>query len=191
MKSFSLSLAAGLTLLSLIVGCGGVAEPAQSARGPRLPNPGADQEYSVDFPDAGRGVERSIHIAIDADLSRSCGLMRTYFAFDSAKLSPDDKDTLRSVAECLERPELVHLQLAIVGRADSRGSDDYNADLGRRRAESVKKLLVDTGIRESRIAIDSRGATGASGSDATTDLYSYGYDRRVDVVLVGVPHAPR
>lgn len=185
----SLSLAAGLSLLALVAGCG-AAEPAQSAGGPKLPDPGTDQEYEVNFPDPGHGVARYIRIAIDADLSRSCGLMRTYFAFDSDKLSPTDQATLRNVAECLGRPELEGTQLSIVGRADARGNTGYNAELGLRRAESVKKLLVGAGIAADRINIASRGATGAVGTPAPSDLYSYGYDRRVDVVLVGVNRAP-
>ena len=188
----SLCLAAGFGLLALTAGCASaVTEPTQTANGPKLPDPGADREYSVDFPDPGHGVARYIGIEVDPDLSKSCGLMRTYFAFDSAKLTGQDQTTLRNVAECLDRPELKGSQLSIVGRADSRGNTGYNADLGRRRAESVKKLLISAGIAENRIGIASRGATGAVGTDEPDELsYSYGYDRRVDVVLVGVSHTP-
>jgi outer membrane protein OmpA-like peptidoglycan-associated protein len=184
----SLIIAAGLALFTL-GGCASV-EPGQSGRGPKLPDPGTDREYQVNFPDPGHSPARYIGIAIDPDLSKSCGLMRTYFAFDSAKLTPVDQATLRNVAECLERPELIGSKLSIVGRADSRGGTGYNADLGRRRAESVKSLLISAGIKESRIGIASRGAAGAVGTDEPADLYSYGYDRRVDVVLVGVSHTP-
>jgi OOP family OmpA-OmpF porin len=185
MKSFCL--AGGLALFALTAGCA-TTEPLQSGRGPALPDPGADQEYSVDFPDPGHGVARYIGLQIGEDLSKSCGLMRTYFNFDSATLSPQDKATLHAVAECLERPELHDTELAIVGRADSRGGAAYNADLGLRRAESIKKLLVGAGIKAERIRISSRGNVGATGDDK--GMYSYGYDRRVDVVLVGVVRTP-
>ena len=186
----SLSLASGLALFFLASACASI-EPGQSARGPAMPDPGSDQEYQVDFPEQGRGSARYIGIAIDEDLSKSCGLMRTYFAFDSSKLSPQDQATLRNVAECLVRPELMGSQLSIVGRADSRGSDGYNADLAMKRAGSVKRLLIDAGVAEDRISIASRGAAGAVGTDEPSDRYSYGYDRRVDVVLVGVSREPR
>ncbi len=186
----SLLLAAGLALLALAAGCASM-EPRQSARGPQMPDPGADQEYQVNFPEQGSGPARYIGITIDEDLSKSCGLMRTYFAFDSAKLSGEDQATLRNVAKCLERPELKSTHLSIVGRADSRGNPGYNADLGRRRAESVKKLLISAGVAESRIGIASGGATSAVGTDKPDERsYSYGYDRRVDVVLVGVSRTP-
>jgi OmpA-OmpF porin, OOP family len=185
----SLSLAAGLTLFALAAGCASL-EPGQSSRGPKMPDPGTDREYQVNFPDPGHSPARYIGIAIDEDLSKSCGLMRTYFAFDSDKLTGQDQATLRTVAECLDRPELKGSQLSIVGRADARGGAGYNADLGRRRAESVRDLLIGAGIAENRIGIASQGATGAVGTDEPSDRYSYGYDRRVDVVLVGVSHAP-
>lgn len=188
MKSFRLAVGSGLMVLT--AACHHTSEPTQSASGPKLPDPGADKEYEVGFPDPGHGVARYIGIAIDPDLSTNCGLMRTYFAFDSDKLSPTDKATLRSVADCLEQPDLKHMKLSIVGRADSRGDNNYNEDLGRRRAESVKKLLVGAGIAESRISIASHGAKGAIGKDAPKEPYSYGYDRRVDVVLIGVVQSP-
>jgi peptidoglycan-associated lipoprotein len=186
----SLCLVAGFGFFALTTACGSAVEPAQSARGPKLPDPGADHEYEVKFPDPGHGVARYIGIAIAKDLSTSCGLIQTYFAFDSAKLSDADKATLKGVAECLDKPALANMQLSIVGRADSRGDKNYNDDLGRKRAESVRKLLIDAGIAESRIMIASRGENGALGTDEPANATSYGYDRRVDVMLVGVVHAP-
>jgi outer membrane protein OmpA-like peptidoglycan-associated protein len=185
-----LSLAAGLGLFALAAGCGASVEPAQSTQGPKLPDPGPDREYAVHFPEAGHGVARHIRLTIDADLSNSCGLMRTYFAFDSDKLSPQDQATLRNVAECLERPDLKDLQLSVVGRADRRGDRKYNADLGLRRAENVKRLLVDAGVAEDRIGIASRGENGARGTNTPREVYSHGYDRRVDVVIISA-RAPR
>jgi outer membrane protein OmpA-like peptidoglycan-associated protein len=187
----SLSLAAGLALLALAGGCAS-SPPGKSGRGPSMPDPGADKEYQVNFPDPGHGMARYIRMTIDQDLSKSCGLMRTYFAFDSSKLTAEDQAALRDVAACLARPELKGSQLSIVGRADARGNTGYNAALGLRRAESVKKLLIGAGVAENRIGIASLGATDTVGTDDDNDLYSYshGYDRRVDVVLVGVPRTP-
>lgn len=176
--------------LTLSWGCA-TAPPTPSALGPSLPDPGYRQEYEVHPPDPGHGVARYIGLAIQEELSRSCGLMRTYFELDSSALSPQDRATLRAVAECLEGATLEGVDLSIVGRADSRGGTQYNADLGLRRAEAVKKILVGAGIAERRITISSIGAAGALGGDEARDTYSHGYDRRVDVVLLGVPHAPR
>jgi OOP family OmpA-OmpF porin len=186
----SLSFTAGLALLAFTAGCATLDPvPAQSERGPLLPDPGADQEYQVNFPDPGRGVPRYVRLTIGEDLSQSCRLVQPHFDFDSARLSPLDESTLRSLADCLDRPELKEADLAIVGRADSRGNAAYNAELGLKRAESVKKLLVAAGIDGDRIHTASSGSDGALGDDK--GMYSYGYDRRVDVLLTGIVHAPR
>jgi hypothetical protein len=84
----------------LLAGCAARA-PTQSALVSTLPEPDLHQEYHVHFPDPGHGVARYIRIAIHEDLSKTCGLMRTYFEFDSAALSARDKVVLKAVAECL------------------------------------------------------------------------------------------
>ncbi len=174
----------------LLAGCG-AAPPTQSSTGPALPPPGRHQEYQVIFPDPGHGVARYIRISLSEELSKSCGLMRTYFEFDSDTLSPQDKANLKAVADCLDQPALRGSNLSIVGRADTRGSAAYNADLGRRRADAVKTLLVGAGVAESRIVVSSAGDKEAVGGDKDKDAYSHGYDRRVDVMLLDVVHAPR
>lgn len=45
----------------------------------------------------------------------------------------------------------------VIGYADEIGNTDYNKDLSRRRAENVKKILVDSGISASRLNIVGNG----------------------------------
>ncbi len=181
----------GVAPLLLLVGCAAAPPPTQSAGVTPLPPPDKYQEYQVHFPDPGHGVARYIRLTLSEELSKGCGLMRTYFEFDSDTLSPQDKATLRAVAECLDQPDLRGLDLSIVGRTDARGGSAYNAELGQRRAEAVKKLLIGAGISEDRIVVSSAGDAGAVGSDSNKEAYSHGYDRRVDVKLLAVVHAPR
>ena len=192
-RKFSLflagSLAAGsLGLAALTAGCTSTVAPTQAAHTALLPDPGDDQEYEVRFPDEGHGVARYIRLAIGEDLSRDCGLVRAHFRFDSAEPLPQDELALRDISACLNRPEMEGARLEIVGRADARGGDAYNVELGRKRAESVKNLLLLAGVGEDRITTTSRGKSEAVGDDK--GLYSYGYDRRVDVVIDTV-HRPR
>jgi OmpA-OmpF porin, OOP family len=44
-------------------------------------------------------------------------------------------------------------QLTLTGHADRSGSDKYNMDLSRRRAENIKTLLVEAGIPADKIAV--------------------------------------
>jgi outer membrane protein OmpA-like peptidoglycan-associated protein len=175
-------------VLSCAAGCVSPVEPAQSGAAPKLPPPDPDNQYRVVFPDLGRGVARYIRITIGDDLSKSCGLMQSHFEFDSSEPLPQDKIALLLVAECANRPELSRAELSIVGRADSRGDYEYNKELGQRRADRVKELLIEAGVNARRIHTSSSGEMGAVGSNG---LYSYGYDRRVDMVLIGMAHAPR
>jgi hypothetical protein len=43
------------------------------------------------------------------------------------------------------------LRVSIEGHTDSRGNSDYNRELSKKRAESVKKYLIDKGIKEDRL----------------------------------------
>jgi peptidoglycan-associated lipoprotein len=163
-----------------------VLPPTQATGGSELPDAGPNDEYQVKFPDEGRGAARYIGLSLGKDLARDCGLVQTHFAFDSSEPLPEDQLVLRSLAQCLDRPGLIHMKLHLVGRTDIRGTDAYNAALGLRRADRVKTLLVAAGMVSSRIDVASKGDRGAVGDDME---YSYGYDRRVDAV-VHVTHAP-
>jgi outer membrane protein OmpA-like peptidoglycan-associated protein len=54
--------------------------------------------------------------------------------------------------------EFPQMKLRVEGHADQRGTDDYNLDLSRRRAESVRRYLTETsGIAPRRIEISGYG----------------------------------
>ena len=162
--------------------------PVQSGGTPKMPDPGPGKEYQVKFPDPGHGVARYIGIDIGADIAKECGPVQAHFEFDSAEPVPQDQVVLKALATCLDQPKLSDITLALVGRADGRGTDAYNNALGLRRAARVKALLVASGMADDRIKTSSRGDRGAIGDDMAV---SFGYDRRVDAVEVGVVHAPR
>lgn len=182
-----LRILSNLALCALLTACAAPERPLQSGRGPVLPDPGPDREYKVQFPEPGPGATRYIRLTLADDMTKGCGLVRTHFEFDSAEAIPQDKLELKSLAECLDRPEYKALKVSLIGRADNRGDTAYNQRLGLQRAENVKKILVDAGLAPARIMTSSRGATGAVGDNAT---FSYGYDRRVDVVELGLVRAP-
>ena len=178
----------GFILSTLLSACAAPMAPRQSVHDPRMPDPGPDHQYTVAFPDQGHGVARYIGITIGDDIAKQCGLVQTHFEFDSAEPIPQDQIVLKALAGCLNQPKFEDVSLSLVGRADGRGTDVYNKALGLRRAERVKALLVASGMSEGRIKSSSRGDRGAIGDDMAV---SFGYDRRVDAVEVGVVHAPR
>lgn len=70
------------------------------------------------------------------------------------KIRPISASALDGAASVLN--EFVALRVLITGHTDSDGNRDFNLDLSRRRAESVKAYLVGKGISEDRI--ETRGA---------------------------------
>ncbi|MDG9885487.1 OmpA family protein [Pseudomonas putida CSV86] len=68
-----------------------------------------------------------------------------HFAFDSDKLTAADKSRLNTIAERL-RAEKEGVQLTVTGHTDSVGSDAYNQRLSDKRAHSVVRYLVESGV---------------------------------------------
>lgn len=96
------------------------------------------------------------------------------FAFDSAELDAGSKAMLLGFATCLNGP-LQPAVVRLVGQADPRGSEDYNLDLGLKRARAVKAALVEHGVSADRILISSIGEGAASAQRPWYD------DRKVSV----------
>jgi peptidoglycan-associated lipoprotein len=127
----------------------------------------------------------SPHVAVAADLAAACRLsfppptQAPTFAFDDAQLLPEDRDVLTQVAQCLTSGPLAGRGLALIGRADPRGTDEYNLALGSRRAESVASYLERLGVASAKISDTTRGALDATGRDEA----GWRLDRRVDLRL--------
>ncbi len=77
------------------------------------------------------------------------------FEFDSAKLSEEAQNILRSKADWLRKNP--RARVTVEGHCDERGTTEYNLALGDRRAFSAKSFLVDLGIDDSRLMTVSYG----------------------------------
>ena len=77
------------------------------------------------------------------------------FDYDSDKIRRKSFKVLNAAAKVLE--EYAELRLRIRGHADDRGTEEYNVDLSRRRAESVKRHLVSQGVAEGRLETEGVG----------------------------------
>lgn len=178
----------GLALLCAgFVGCAEQQPPVQGGGGPKLPDPGATGEYSIDWPELGRGEARYIVVDMGPDTLETCRRVSPKFPFDSAKTRAQDNAQLSAFASCLNHDSMKDKKVLLIGRADAQGADTYNKDLGAKRAAHIRELLIKGGLDASRIEVDTEGETGAVGH---TPDYSPGYDRRVDVIVKGGAHAP-
>jgi len=78
-----------------------------------------------------------------------------YFPFDVSAVQGDDKALVEAHAKYLsEHPDR---KVRVEGNCDERGSSEYNLALGQRRADSVKKMLILGGAKESQIETISYG----------------------------------
>ena len=71
------------------------------------------------------------------------------FAVDSTTISPSFRAALDEVAASLQK--YPNSLVDVMGHTDSTGSDAYNLDLSRRRAESVANYLTSRGVSRARL----------------------------------------
>lgn len=81
----------------------------------------------------------------------------SFFDFDKSVVKAQYLPYLAEAATVMKNyPDLV---VEVQGHTDSIGTQEYNYNLGLRRAEAVKKVLVNNGIQASRLNVSSRGET--------------------------------
>jgi peptidoglycan-associated lipoprotein len=111
---------------------------------------------------------------------RAIGLETVYFDYDSFQIREDAKPVLKANAQAIlgkrEWPKVV-----VEGHCDERGSDEYNLALGERRAEQVKRYLVDLGVPSSKLDTVSFGE--ANFAVQGHDESAWRYNRRSEFAL--------
>lgn len=98
-----------------------------------------------------------------------------YFDFDRFDIRADARPVLKSNAGAIsDVPGVVTIE----GHCDERGSAEYNLALGERRANAVKRYLVDLGVPSSRLRTVSFGEErpAVQGHDES----AWRYNRRAD-----------
>ncbi len=104
----------------------------------------------------------------------------------SAQLTGTARERLDRVVEVLQ--QLRGRSIAVKGYMDASGDDARDADLSRRRAESVRKYLVSRGIASDRVRATGLGNANPAASDASIE--GRRQNRRVEVVIEGMEQAP-
>jgi len=98
------------------------------------------------------------------------------FAYNSAEVLGESKPFLNEIGRMLSLPNFANEKLLIEGHTDSGGSENYNQYLSERRAQSVKKYLMDN----YRIATNRMFVTGMGESQPLPGVNSSaGVNRRV------------
>jgi peptidoglycan-associated lipoprotein len=176
---------AALVILIAAVGCSSGKKQVEE---PTAKPPTADQQPAA-APDVSADEKVSDTLAMSGDLVKICGIKAgpsaasPTFDYDKDELTVDDRAVLEQLAQCLIKGPLAGKTVSLIGRADPRGTQEYNLALGSRRASSVGEYLERLGVAKPQLARTTRGALDATG----TDEAGWAKDRRVDIQLYQPP----
>jgi outer membrane protein OmpA-like peptidoglycan-associated protein len=103
------------------------------------------------------------------------------FGFNTADLTGDKTfDILDRIVAVLNKYE--RYSVVIEGHTDSTGSEEYNVDLSRSRAESVGAYLTDQGINPNRLRYEGHGSQYPIDTNETREVRRR--NRRVEFLLI-------
>lgn len=102
------------------------------------------------------------------------------FDFDEAELRPENRELLSRIAGVLMTAGEFSIQ--VYGHTDDVGSVEYNRELSERRAEAVRRYLVESGVDED--VIQSKGFGKSSPLVEGTDPEARQRNRRVEIAVV-------
>jgi len=152
----------------------GAVDPSGSNRlkvSPQQSDPGPVDEtvtYTLTATnDCGGAETRTVALHIVGTIEPGALAMRSvYFPTDrprplmsEADLLPSEQEELRSIAEAFKKylAYKSDARLILAGHADRRGPDGYNQFLSKRRAELVRRFLMEQGVPESSIDVQAFG----------------------------------
>ena len=115
------------------------------------------------------------------DFLRYAGTDKVFFAYDSAELSQEGRETLSRQAEWLQKYPKVTASLE--GHADERGTREYNFALGERRSAAMKFFLSVRGVSATRLVTTSFGKERPLVADSNDRAWAQ--NRRGETVLIG------
>lgn len=104
-----------------------------------------------------------------------------YFPFDRDRYLPKYEPGIDGVSEKVRAGKKVQI-IQIRGHTDSAGTDRYNLDLSRRRAERVQKALERRGIEKKRMMVEAVGSKEPAADNGT--LKGRAGNRRVEILEV-------
>lgn len=134
------------------------------------------QETKQQAPETGSEWSESPTPSTPSTETQPIGKLQTvYFDFDKSEIRPDARETLKRDASLIGQ---MSGTITIQGNCDERGSAEYNLALGERRANAVKRYLVDLGVPSSRLRTVSFGEDrpAVQGHDES----AWRYNRRAD-----------
>ena len=134
----------------------------------------------------GRMQNRRVDVAVIAELralDRVVFPSAIVFERDSADLDEEGKEFLKeniaTTRELMQRATFIE----IVGHTDDKWDDDYNMELSKKRAASVRDFLVSQGVDASKMVTTGMGESMPIASNTTRA--GRAQNRRVEILILG------
>ncbi|NET32707.1 MAG: OmpA family protein [Cyanothece sp. SIO1E1] len=102
------------------------------------------------------------------------------FDYNKASLRPSAKESIDRIAAMMSQQPKV--KLSVEGHTDSDGTNEANQSLSERRAEAVKKALMEQGIAEDRLEVKGWGEEKPLETDDSPEAKQQ--NRRVEFILI-------
>ena len=113
-------------------------------------------EEIIDLLDRGQSIEGKTICAID----------QINFEFDKSTLTEESKTYIDKIAALMKRTTA---QVEVKGHTDDVGSDEYNMNLSKQRAEAVYNYLISKGVDRDRLSYSFYGKTQPIVSNGSAD----------------------
>lgn len=136
--------------------------------------PGSDMNQLPNSLRATRAIQQEFRLSIGD---------RVFFGEASAELGSRARAVLAAQAQWLGR--FPGVPILVEGHADEVGSNDYNRELGLKRAHAVRMRLIEEGIEPGRVTAMTYGRAQPVANCAAADCAAH--NRRVVTVLAGSP----
>lgn len=131
-------------------------------------------------PNTAKGAAVDSNGCAVAEAANQAALVVVYFDLESAELSEAAQAKLQAISgQMVERKYIVAVA---TGYTDTTGSADYNLELSRKRANSVKAYLIERGVRTANVI--AKGVGEADPAVANETRQGREQNRRVEVRLL-------
>jgi peptidoglycan-associated lipoprotein len=176
-------LSTGFVLVVALLSIAGCSQTALDGADATMGQQGAGSQKFLTSMQSSSTQSSSLEAHQDGTLSNGGPLRDIHFEFDRYDLSQDAKEILKLHATWLRSNPQGTLE--IEGHGDDRGTNEYNVALGAKRAENVKRYLIDLGIIANRLATISYGEELPLCKEHNESCW--GKNRRAHFVVKGAP----
>ena len=109
------------------------------------------------------------------------------FDYNDDRMKSGARAKMHQIATVVNAPQYLWRDIAVEGHADGIGSKKYNLDLSARRAKSVARELVFSGVKKERIFVshfgEDRPIAPNSNPDGTDNPEGRANNRRVEIYI--------